>query len=72
MRLVDSLVQRSITATDAAVAEPLIGAPGYFLPVSDPASGLFCELVSSRSCMRLGFYLHAWILLDILGLLLCS
>ena len=29
------------------------------------------ELVSSRSCVRLGSYLRAWTLLDILGLLLC-
>ena len=29
------------------------------------------ELVSSRSCVRLGFHLRAWTLLDILSLLLC-
>ena len=29
------------------------------------------ELVSSRSCVRLGSHLRAWTLLDILGLLLC-
>ena len=36
-----------------------------------PASGHFYELVSSWSCIRLGSYLYAWTLLDILGLLLC-
>ena len=41
-------------------------------PVVLPASGRLYELVSSRSCVRLSFYLHAWTLLDILGLFLCS
>ena len=58
---VDSLVQRPV-----AVAEPLIGASGHFLPASDR----FCELVSSRFYVRLGSYLRAWTLLDVLGLLL--
>ena len=64
---VNSLVQRPVT-----VAKPLIGASGRNLPASDPASGHLCELVSSRSCVRLHSYLRAWTLLDILGLLLCS
>ena len=46
------------------IVEPLIGASGHF-PL---ASGHFCELVSSRSCVWLGSYLRAWTLLDILGL----
>ena len=40
-------------------------------PVACPASGHLSELVSSRSCVRLGSNLRAWTLLDILGLLLC-
>ena len=40
VRPVDSLVQRLIAAADV---EPLIGASGHF----SPASGHFCELVSS-------------------------
>ena len=41
-------------------------------PVACPASGYHSELISSRSFIRLGSNLHAWTLLDLLGLLLCS
>jgi hypothetical protein len=40
-------------------------------PASGPASGHHSELISSRSCIRLGSNLHAWTWLDLLGLLLC-
>ena len=44
----------------------LIRASGHFPPASGPTSGHLCELVSLRSYVRLGSYLHAWTLLDIL------
>ena len=52
---------------DAAVATLL----SLFIDASGPASDRLYELVSSRSCVRLSSYLHAWTLFDILGLLLC-
>ena len=51
----------------AAVAEQLIR---HVWSLIGPHQVTFVELVSSRSCVQLGSHLHAWTLLDILGLLL--
>ena len=80
---VDSVVARSERPVQRPVQRPVhrsilcsvlcsVRCSILCIGTSCAASCAFCELVSSRSCVRLGSYLHAWTLLDILGLLLCS
>jgi hypothetical protein len=60
--------QRPVTAADACCCR---ATDRTRLVLIGPRPVTSAELVSSRSCISLGFYLRAWTLLDILGLLLC-
>ena len=62
------LAQRPVAAADACCCRATDRTRSVLI---GPRLVTSVELVSSRSCVRLGSHLRAWTLFDILGLLLC-
>ena len=61
------LAQHPVAAIDACCCQAIDRTHPVLI---GPRPVTSVELVSSRSCVQLGFHLRAWTMLDILGLLL--